>query len=82
MSVAAFPRAQATIAHRCPVPGCPLHCSPGHVACRAHWLAIPKRQREVLRAAFRARTSNPTTFTAAITLTQELAATYARRTAA
>lgn len=69
-------------AHRCPVPTCPLHCSPGHVACRGHWLAIPKRQREVLREAFRARTSDPTTFTAAVAATQELVTTYARRAAA
>ena len=68
-------------AHRCPVPGCPRHCSPGHVACRDHWCAIPKRQREVLREAFRARTTDPAGFSAAVTVTQELATTYARRAA-
>jgi hypothetical protein len=67
--------------HRCPVPGCPAHCTAGHVACRRHWLAIPKRQRDVLAEAFRARTSDAAMFTAAVTLTQQFATEYARRAA-
>jgi hypothetical protein len=67
--------------HRCPVPGCPAHCTAGHVACRRHWLAIPKKHRGVLAEAFRARTSEAETFTAAVTLTQQLIVDYARRAA-
>jgi hypothetical protein len=68
-------------AHRCPVPGCFVYCSPGHVACREHWLAIPKAKRRVLADAFRARTTDADTFTAAVTLTQQLATDHARRAA-
>jgi hypothetical protein len=68
-------------AHRCPVPNCHAHCTAGHVACRRHWLAIPKKHRHVLAEAFRARTRDAATFTAAVTLTQQLVVDYARRAA-
>jgi hypothetical protein len=69
------------VAHRCPVPDCPAHCSPGHVACRRHWLAIPKAHRGVLAKAFRVRTTDADVFTAAVTLTQQLAVDYSWRAA-
>jgi hypothetical protein len=67
--------------HHCPVPGCPAHCTAGYVACRRHWLAIPKKHRHVLAEAFRARTRDAEAFTAAVTLTQQLVVDYARRAA-
>jgi hypothetical protein len=75
------PRSGVGVVHRCPVPGCPAHCTAGHVACRRHCLAIPKQHRHLLAEAFRARTRDAGTFTAAVTLTQQLVVDYARRAA-
>lgn len=46
-------------AHKCPIEECTILCSPGHVACRDHWLAIPKFERVPLIEAFRRRQSDP-----------------------
>jgi len=71
-------RAQA---HRCPVPGCPVGCSPGHVVCRDHWRAIPNQDREPLRAAFRARLTDPIAYLEAVAIAARLADHYDRRAA-
>lgn len=60
MTIVLPPASEAAIAeaHPCAVPGCELLCSPGHVACRAHWRNVPQEDRDPLIEAFRRRTSH------------------------
>ena len=49
-------------AHVCPVSTCTVLCSPGHVACREHWRAVPQALRDPLIEAFRLRERDPVAF--------------------
>ena len=64
---------------KCAVTDCPTGVSPGHIACRSHYLQIPKHLRDVLVEAFRARQSDPSTFARAVAATRDLAQTYSAR---
>ena len=55
------PEAKAD-AHDCAAPGCPVLCSPGHLACRQHWRAVPQDLRDPLIRAFKARQIDPIGF--------------------
>jgi len=50
--------------------------SPGHVACRQHWLAVPRVVRQPLVEAFRERTSNPNRYARAVDVAEALVRHY------
>lgn len=58
--------------HLCPGIDCRTLVSPGLIACREHWLTIPRPDRTVLADAFRQRTTNPVLYTEAIQLAHQL----------
>lgn len=70
------PEARAE-AHPCPVPDCDVLCSPGHVACRLHWRAIPQIERDPLIRAFQRREADPVGFALAWDTARALALHYA-----
>lgn len=65
-------------AHPCPVPDCPVLCSPGHIACRLHWRAIPQTERDPLIAAFRRRSADPIAYALACDTARALVLAYAQ----
>lgn len=65
------PEARAE-AHPCPVPNCTVLCSPGHIACRLHWRAIPQEERDPLIVAFQRREHDPIAFALACDLARRL----------
>ncbi len=44
---------------RCNRPGCTVQIKPGQLACREHWLALPKKLRDQLVDAWELRKANP-----------------------
>lgn len=72
-------RAQPGV-HDCPVPDCDVLVSPGLIACREHWLKIPRHRRLRLVPTFQQRTDDPAAFDTAVRIARELVLTYARRT--
>lgn len=66
--------------HDCPVPDCDVLVSPGLIACREHWLKIPRHRRLRLVPTFQQRTDDPAAFDTAVRIARELVLTYARRT--
>ena len=73
------PRSPAALstAHRCAVEDCPALCSPGHVACRRHWCAIPQPLRNPLILAFRGRVIDPVGYALAAGEGERLARRFA-----
>lgn len=53
--------------HTCPTPDCSTLVSPGHIACRHHWMRLRYDDRRRLVRSFRARESNPEGYQAAVT---------------
>lgn len=64
-------------AHPCAVPACRVPVSPGHVACREHWRAVPQERRDPLIAVFRQRQANPQGFEMAQVIARYLVLCYA-----
>jgi hypothetical protein len=58
--------------HVCPGIGCRTLVPPGLIACRYHWLLIPRPDRAALGAAFRQRESNPPLFALAVATAKQL----------
>ena len=75
------PRSPAALeqAHPCSVDTCTVPCSPGHVACRRHWCAIPQLLRDPLIGAFRRRLTDPVGYALAHAEGQRLVGRYAHR---
>lgn len=63
---------------RCPVPGCLVGHSPGHVACRRHWLKVPIGARRTLADVFRRRETDPDAYQTARLVAAELILRAAR----
>lgn len=75
------PQSPAAIeeAHPCAAYDCSALCSPGHVACRRHWCAIPQELRDPLIEAFKRRLGDPVGYRVAQADAQLLVRRYAHR---
>jgi hypothetical protein len=66
-------------AHECAALDCRVLCSPGHIACRDHWFAVPKVERVPLIAAFRRREQDPQAYAVAVELGRRLVQLHTQR---
>jgi hypothetical protein len=61
--------------HPCPVTDCATTVSPGHLACKRHWMQLDAADRQRLARSFRARETNPEGYQAATTWALSLLST-------
>lgn len=59
-------------AHECMVDGCEVLTLAGFLACREHWLALPRRTRWILGEAFRRHDTHPDVYDDAVALARQL----------
>lgn len=58
--------------HQCAVLNCQRFTLLGYVACRVHWLALPRDTRQILAEAFRQRLSRPDLYNEAVHIASRL----------